>query len=529
MSLLAGASTENQLTYTILAGLGLSCFGSVLQEIFYFKPQTIYVSVVFLTVLAYILGEFMALVIPRKGAIGRFLNPGPFNMKEHASITLMASAASQSALATEALAAQALFYGGYPNKAAGIFVVITAQLIGFGLAGLLRSILVYPTHMLWPMNLPITSLLESLHKDKAVAKQRLRIFYIVFFTFLVWEIFPEYIFTVLEGVSIFCLANQHSLVFTNLFGGASGDEGLGFLAISFDWNYIAPFGSPLWLPLYTLFNEYIGYLGCIIFFMGLYYSNTWRAQDFPFLAQQLLDGSSNGTVFVTYDQLAILNDQFVVDPAKLAAQGAPWLTASYLGYLVTSNMGFTATFVHMLLWNFDDIKQGWTWLSPANLRRSLANGGWKFWKNQESPEARYERMQSDEKLDPHYRLMMRNLYREVPLWWWGAVLAICWAVGLGSLYALKSTLPWWGFIISTLMMTIFLLFFGAQYGITGFQYNIQPICQTLAGYMFPGRPLASMIPFPHILLFSANPQIQICISPASPTIPCNRRNYLHAI
>jgi hypothetical protein len=37
----------------------------------------------------------------------------------------------------------------------------------------------------------------------------------------------QYIFTVLEGVSIFCLAHQDSLVFTNLFGGASGNEGLG--------------------------------------------------------------------------------------------------------------------------------------------------------------------------------------------------------------------------------------------------------------------------------------------------------------
>lgn len=235
--------------------------------------------------------------------------------------------------------------------------------------------------------------------------------------------------------------------------------------------------------------------------MGLYYSNTWRAQDFPFLAQQLLDGSSNSTYFVTYNQSAILNDQFVVDPVKLAAQGSPWLTASYLGYLVSSNMGFTATFVHMLLWNFDDIKLGWTWASPKNLKASLSNGGWKFWKNQESPEARNERLQSDQKLDPHYRLMMRNLYKEVPLWWWGAVLVICWTVGLGSLYALKSTLPWWGFILSTLMMTIFLLFFGAQYGITGFQYNIQPICQTLAGYMFPGRPLASKSSSPSLLMF----------------------------
>lgn len=82
-------------------------------------------------------------------------------MKEHASITLMASAASQAALATEALAAQELFYGGYPNKAAGIFIVITSQLIGFGLTGLLRDVLIRPTHMLWPMNLPITSLLGN--------------------------------------------------------------------------------------------------------------------------------------------------------------------------------------------------------------------------------------------------------------------------------------------------------------------------------------------------------------------------------
>lgn len=37
----------------------------------------------------------------------------------------------------------------------------------------------------------------------------------------------QYIFPVLEGVSIFCLAHQDSLVFTNLFGGASGNEGTG--------------------------------------------------------------------------------------------------------------------------------------------------------------------------------------------------------------------------------------------------------------------------------------------------------------
>ncbi|CDW97770.1 hypothetical protein, partial [Sporisorium scitamineum] len=73
-------------------GLGLAVFGSVLQEIFYFKPQVIYVSLVFLTVIAYALGELMSAVIPRKGLIGKYFNPFPFNLKEHSAITLMASA-----------------------------------------------------------------------------------------------------------------------------------------------------------------------------------------------------------------------------------------------------------------------------------------------------------------------------------------------------------------------------------------------------------------------------------------------------
>lgn len=214
----------------------------MLQEIFYFKPQVIYVSLVFLTVIAYVLGEAMAYIIPRTTRFGRFLNPGPFNLKEHAAISIMASAGAQSALSTQALAAQQLYYGGYPSHAAGVFLTISSQLVGYGVAGLLREVLVYPTRMLWPINLPVTTLLESLHKDKAAGTSRLKLFYCVFGAVFVWECFPEYIFPVLEGVSVFCLANRHSAVFTNLFGGVQGNEGLGFLSICFDWQYIASLG-----------------------------------------------------------------------------------------------------------------------------------------------------------------------------------------------------------------------------------------------------------------------------------------------
>ncbi|KAJ5832835.1 peptide transporter MTD1 [Penicillium riverlandense] len=477
---------------TVFLGVGLSVFASVLQEIFYFKPQTILVSQVFLTVIAYVLGEGMAYGIPRIGWLGNFLNPGPFNSKEHAAIALMASAAGQSALATQALAAQQLFYGGYPSHAAGIFITLSSQLIGYGIAGLLREVLVRPTKMLWPMTLPISTLLESLHRDKVESKSRLKVFYVVFTVLFFWEIIPEWIFPVLEGVSIFCLADQNNLIFTNLFGGASGNEGLGFLSVCFDWQYIASTGSPLWYPLYALTNSLIGYLGCIMLFMGVYYGNIFSSQNFPFLSQLLFYGNSTSTNFYTYDQNLIMNVDHTINEAKLREQGIPWLTGTYLIYLITSNMGLTATFTHMLLWNWDDMKAGWAWASPSQMKRFLKPQTYKFWANQEAPEDRLQRKIDDPSYDPHYKLMLRNLYYETPHWWWGAVLLASFIVGLICLYVMKSTLPWWGFIIANLLTFIFMLFFGAQMGITGFQFNIQPICQMLAGYMFPGRPLANL-------------------------------------
>ncbi len=116
----------------------------MLQEIYYFKPQAIYVSIVFMTVIAYALGEAWAL-LPRKGALLTFLNPFPFNSKEHAFIIIMASAAATNAVSTEILAAQRLYYNMDPSPGAAIFLVISSQLLGFGIAGLLRSVLVQPT------------------------------------------------------------------------------------------------------------------------------------------------------------------------------------------------------------------------------------------------------------------------------------------------------------------------------------------------------------------------------------------------
>jgi OPT oligopeptide transporter protein len=70
--------TLNPWTFRVwFLGMGLSTFGGSLATIYYFKPQTVFVSTVFLAVISYVLGEVLAQIIPTKGVIGKIFNPHP--------------------------------------------------------------------------------------------------------------------------------------------------------------------------------------------------------------------------------------------------------------------------------------------------------------------------------------------------------------------------------------------------------------------------------------------------------------------
>lgn len=118
-----------------------------METIYFFRPVTLDVSNVFLALVCYIIGTFLEWAIPKSGAVGRLLNPHPFNMKEHAAIVVIASSAAQTALAVEVIAVQRLFYDTAPNVIISILIVISSQCLGYSFAGLLRRVLVYPTKM----------------------------------------------------------------------------------------------------------------------------------------------------------------------------------------------------------------------------------------------------------------------------------------------------------------------------------------------------------------------------------------------
>ncbi|KAK0433031.1 OPT oligopeptide transporter [Armillaria borealis] len=452
--------------------LGLSCFGAVLGQIFYFRPQTIAVSSLFLQIISFILGRFMEQIIPGPGTtfwrfgtlpnnwFWRFLNPGQFNLKEHVAITIMSSTASDSALAISIFAAQDLYYNVRPNAAVGIFTLIGSQLIGYGMAGIMRIFLVYPTFAIYPMVIPTAQLFDVLHRgqEAMMQKKRLRFFWLVFFGIFVWEWFPEYIAPTLTGVSIFCLAIQDSAWVTRIFGGAAGNEGLGAFSLCFDWVYVGSGGGAigsLFTPLSTQLSLYAGCAVCMIAFCACYAANTWNAQNFPFLTQLLF--LENGT---EYDQLSILNADFTLNEEKLQAVGLPWFAASQLLYKVSRTMYIGAAITHFLLWHF------------KTLYKIIQDSATK------------------ECDDPHYRKM--KIYKEMSNWWYLAIFVACFGMAIGTTYGADSGLPWWGTVVALIFGWIFVPVIGTLYCTVGYAPSIENMVQMLGGAIIPGKPVANM-------------------------------------
>lgn len=71
--------------------------------------------------------------------------------------------------------------------------------------------------------------------------------------------------------------------------------------------------------------------------------------------------------------------------------------------LLATNLGMGATFAHLLIWNFDDMKQAWNWITPSGLRQMFGNFNWKFWQDA----GIREESKDDENMDPHYREMLK--------------------------------------------------------------------------------------------------------------------------
>lgn len=132
----------------------------------------------------------------------KFINNGPWTLKEHAICSITATSASNAAASSEVFAAQELFYNMSLSPATVILSTISIGLFGYGICGLMRPIAVWHVDAVYWSTLPTVKVLQGLHWQEIKNSKPLRYFWYAFTGMTLYEIFPAYIFVWLNSISI---------------------------------------------------------------------------------------------------------------------------------------------------------------------------------------------------------------------------------------------------------------------------------------------------------------------------------------
>lgn len=192
-------------------GLLFSVIGAGINDFFAERLPGIGMSGFVAQLIAYPAGKFMERTLPARTyrVLGyQFtLNPGPFSAKEHMLITIISNVSFGSAHATSVIITQRLpqFYNQQwaSNWTYQILLVVSTQIMGYGLAGMSRRFLVYPAAAQWPNNLAVITLNKSFHDtSKNVANgwriSQLRWFSWVFLASGLYFFIPNYLCTAIS-------------------------------------------------------------------------------------------------------------------------------------------------------------------------------------------------------------------------------------------------------------------------------------------------------------------------------------------
>ncbi|GAA5933561.1 OPT family oligopeptide transporter [Sporobolomyces koalae] len=437
----------------VILGTGLCVLGAAISQLFFFKSNAPSFSTFFIILVAYPLGKWLARILPPS-----LNHPAPFSKKEHVLVGVLASSGASAAYAGEIVAVQELYYHSDLGTLGGLLLLLSTQLIGFGLSGLTYRLLVRPTAMLWPSQLVTVSLYQTLHgKDEeevAESKERMRFFSFSFASIFAWQWIPSVVFPTLTSIAVLCLINNQSWVLRTL---GSGYNGFGVLDFSLDWSVIGGTGA-----LYTPFFAQCSYFAGLAFNLWLvtpilYFSNFWNARSYDSPVGAHLYNSTFGRL----DVKEILNKDLSLNAAKYEAVGplrlAPYFALSYgISFAI-----LMSAVTSVLLWNVKDIKG------------AILAG-------------------REEKGDIHVQMLERN-YPNVPSRWYLMTFGVNFAAAAILLVFYPTLqLPVWGLVLAVMLAVMFLVPIGIISAITNTTIGLNVITEFVAGYIWPGKPLANV-------------------------------------
>ena len=443
-------------------GLILTTVGCGMNMLFSFHSPSFAITTFVTSILAWPIGNFWAWIVPDWKIFGASLNPGPFNVKEHTIITIMANVSfgTGAAYATDILLAQNMFYKSNFGWGYNLLLIWSTQCIGFAFGGVLRRFVVDSPGAIWPLNLVTATFLTNMHINENHTANgwkisRLAFFVIVFVASFVWYWFPGYIFQALSYFSWITWIKPNNVIINQVFGSSSG---LGMIPnnIALDWNQIAGYiGSPLIPPasvIATIFGSIV-----VIFWIvvpAIHYSNTWYSQYLPI--------SSTGS-FDRFQQT--YNVSKIIDHKTLSFNEAEYKKYSPLFLSTTFAISYGLSFASIL----------------ATITHTICFHGRDL----------IASLKAKEKPDVHNRLM--KAYKPVPEWWYLIVFLVFFGMSIATVRAWPTEMPVWGLVFALIIAIIFLLPVAIIYAKTNIAVGLNVVTEFIVGYVLPGRPIAMML------------------------------------
>ncbi|KAF5692507.1 putative isp4 [Fusarium denticulatum] len=289
-------------------GMMLVTSGAAMNTLFSLRQPSISIGPLIAQIVAWPMGHGWAKVVTDREfttfGITWTLNPGPFNVKEHAIIVVMASVSFSVAYATDIILAQVVFYKQDFGIVFQLLLTISTQSVGYGIAGMLRKFLGFLAQFL------------------------------SIFAVATW------------------MAPQNPIV-NQLFGGQTG---VSLLPITFDWTQIAGYvGSPLIPPWHAIANTVIGVV--LFFVIGssfLHYGGAWYAEYLP-----MSDSGTYDNTGASYNTSKILTKDFDLDEEEYKNYSPLFISTTFAISYGLSFAAISSLVVYTYLHNGKQIWQQW--------------------------------------------------------------------------------------------------------------------------------------------------------------------------
>ncbi|KAK9381294.1 OPT oligopeptide transporter protein-domain-containing protein [Kockiozyma suomiensis] len=449
--------------------------GSFINEFFTFRQPTLSLKSTVIQLLVFPTGKAFQL-LPDWGFSFRgtrySVNPGPWSIKEQMLATIMVNVGSQSSnwmSMVVALKHPLFFDYKWVDFGFSWTMNFASLFFGYGLAGIMRKLVIFPVKAVFPNVLPTLALSRALVVKETKTSvhgwtiSRQKLFYVIFSASFLYFFVPTFLF---KALSVFnwmtWIAPKNKLLAM-----ATGSYlGLGVNPLpTFDWAVIN-YGQPLVYPFYAFMNKFTGVLLTGIVMVILYWRNHRWTAFLPMNVNSIYDSSGK-----TYNLTRIMDENNKFSEELYENYSAPYMSAGNLVGTGGLWAVYTCTFVyvciseHKLLWETLQMM----WVSIRHPRRSALQ----------------------EFDDPHSKLM--SAYEEVPDWWYVALFFIGIGTGFAAIFAWPTTVPIWTVIaiflfnIGMLMPTLVVL------SRTGYSMGFGAFSVILAGYMDPGNPVTNIV------------------------------------